>query len=94
MSNHRAYDEIRTLIVQHGGTMKYEREGYEYGAWVIKLGGKTTVIEAPGIGSFPKLDRLYVPKVPNPKTWDDYSTELVPDAEDKLLRLVRLERLP
>ena len=31
MSN-RAYDKIRTLVEQRGGTMKYEREGYEFGA--------------------------------------------------------------
>jgi hypothetical protein len=90
----RAYGEIRTLVEQRGGTMKFEREGYEYGAWVIRLGGKSTVIEAPGTESIPKLDRLYVPRVPNPKSWDDYSNQLVPDVEEKLLRLLRLERFP
>ena len=33
MSN-RAYDKIRTLVEQRGGTMKYEKEGYEYGALI------------------------------------------------------------
>ena len=83
MSN-RAYDKIRALVEQRGGTMKYEREGYEFGAWEIRVDGKTTVIEAPGVGSFPKLDRLYVPRVKNPRGWEDYDDELVPDAEARL----------
>lgn len=87
----RAYDKIRTLVEQHGGTMKYEKEGYEFGAWVIRLGGKTTVIESPGMGAFPKLDRLYVPRVPNPRGWDDYEDQLVPDAEAKLWVMLRLQ---
>lgn len=90
MSN-RAYDKIRTLVEQRGGTMKYEKEGYEYGAWVIRIGDKTTVIEAPGVGSFPKLDRLYVPRVKSPRGWDDYEDQLVPDAETKLWAMLKLE---
>jgi len=90
MSN-RAYDEIRTLIEQHGGTMKYEKEGYEFGAWVIRIGGKTTVVEAPGIGAFPKLDRLYVPKVKSPRGWDDYTNQLVPDAETRLWAMLKVD---
>lgn len=90
MSN-RAYDEIRTLIEQRGGTMKYEKEGYEFGAWVIRLGGRTAIIEAPGIGSFPKLDRLYVPKIKSPRGWEDYTNQLVPDAEAKLLAMLKID---
>ncbi len=89
-----AYDEIRSLVEQHGGKMDFERKGYTHGAWVIRIGGRTRIFESEGDNSNPGLDRLYVPKVPNPKTWNDYSTELVPDAEDKLLRLLRLERFP
>lgn len=90
MSN-RAYDEIRTLIEQRGGTMKYEKEGYEFGAWVIRLGGRTAIIEAPGIGSFPKLDRLYVPKIKSPRGWEDYTNQLVPDAEAKLWAMLKID---
>ncbi len=90
MSN-QAYQAIRTLIEQRGGTMKYEREGYEFGAWVIRLGGKTTVIEAPGIGSFPKLDRLYIPRVANPRGYADYTNQLVPNAEEKLWVMLKIE---
>ncbi len=90
MSN-RAYDKIRTLVEQRGATMKYEREGYEFGAWIIRIGGKTTVIEAPGIGSFPKLDRLYVPRIGSPRGWEDYYDELVPDAEAKLWEMLKVE---
>lgn len=90
MSN-RAYDEIRTLIEQRGGTMKYEKEGYEFGAWVIRLGGRTAIIEAPGIGSFPKLDRLYIPKVKSPRGWEDYTNQLVSDAEAKLWAMLKID---
>jgi hypothetical protein len=93
MSN-RAYDEIRTLIEQRGGTMKYEKEGYEFGAWVIRLGGRTAIIEAPGIGSFPKLDRLYVPKIKSPRGWEDYTNQLVPDAEAKLWAMLKIDPTP
>ena len=93
MSN-RAYDEIRTLIEQHGGTMKYEKEGYEFGAWVIRLGGRTAIIEAPGIGSFPKLDRLDVPKIKSPRGWEDYTNQLVPDAEAKLWAMLKIDPTP
>lgn len=86
-----AYDEIRSLVEQRGGTMKYEREGYEFGAWVIRIGGKTTVIEAPGDGSFPRLDRLYVPRVANPRGYADYTNQLVPDAETKLWAMLKFE---
>jgi hypothetical protein len=63
----------------------------EYGAWVIRIGGKTTVIEAPGVGSFPKLDRLYVPRAKNPRGWDDYNDQLVLDGEAKLWAMLKFE---
>ena len=52
----RAYDLIRSIVEQHGGSVRYEREGYPFGAWEIRIGGRTKVIEADGLGSFPQLD--------------------------------------
>ena len=68
--------------------MTYEREGYRYGAWVIRIGESHVTIEAGGNKSFPELDRLYVPRVPNPMHWDDYLDELVPNAETRLLSML------
>lgn len=68
--------------------MTYERYGYRHGAWIISLNGKTHIIEATGSRSFPELDKLFVPDVPNPRTWDDYRNELVRNSEEQLLALL------
>jgi hypothetical protein len=81
----RAYKSIRSLVESLGGSMVYKRKGYRHRAWVIKLGGNSVTIEAVGNRSFPELDRLYVPRVPDPSHWDDYLDELVPDAKTQLL---------
>jgi hypothetical protein len=86
-SKRRAYGKLREIIERHGGSMAYRRQGYRYGAWEISLGGKKAIIEAMGCRSFPRLDRLFVPAVLNPRTWDDYRNELVANAEEKLLAL-------
>jgi hypothetical protein len=70
--------------------MIYERQGHRYGAWVIRLGESSVTIEAEGNRSFPKLDRLYLPRVPEPQHWDDYLNQLVPDAEERLLSMLRI----
>ena len=95
----RAYGSIRSIVERLGGSMVYEREGYRHGAWAIKIGEKSVIIEASGNRSFPQLDRLYVQRVPDPRHWDDYSDELVPDAETQLLSMLGIsgnkpERLP
>jgi hypothetical protein len=87
MSN-RVYDSVRSIVERLGGSMIYERKGYRHGAWVIKIGEKSAIIEAGGDRSFPPLDRLYVPRVPDPRHWDDYSYKLVPDAETQLLSML------
>jgi hypothetical protein len=84
----RAYGKLRDIIERRGGSMTYRREGYRHGAWEISLDGKTAIIEAMGGRKFPALDRLYVPTVASPKTWDDFSDELIADAEHQLLALV------
>lgn len=71
--------------------MTFEREGYRHSAWIIRLGERSTTIEADTNRSFRELDSFYVPRVPNPKQWDDYSNELVPNAEAKLLGMLALE---
>ena len=82
----RAYGNLRDLIEGRGGTMVYRRTGYRHGAWEISLGGKTVIVESMGNRSFPPLDKFYKlkPGVRVPKTWDDYSDELVEDAEAQL----------
>lgn len=84
----RAYGKLRDIIERRGGSMRYCREGYRYGAWEISLDGKAAIIEATGSRKFPALDRLYIPKRPNPKIWDDYSDNLVADAEHQLIALL------
>jgi hypothetical protein len=84
----RAYDAVRAIVERLGGTMVYEREGYPYGAWVIKVAGKQATVVAGGNTSFPELDGLYVPATPQPRHWDDYTDDLVSDAEARLLALL------
>ena len=83
----RAYELVRSMIERNGGSMTYERKGYRYGAWIITLGDKSRIFEADGNQSFPELDRLYIPKVKNPKDQNDYADQLVPDAELRLFAL-------
>jgi len=85
----RAYDTIRTMIERLGGTMEYHRKGYRYGAWIIRIDGKKAEALATGNRSFPDLDGLHIPKHSNPKHWDDYSTDLLPDAEQRLRSMLR-----
>ena len=44
--SNRAYDLTRTIVERRGGSVFYERAGYRYGAWVIRLGEHSTVIDA------------------------------------------------
>lgn len=84
----RPYGDLRDIIERRGGSMRYERAGRRYGAWVISLDGKSAVLEASGNRSFPELDRLYQTTHPNPRHWDDYDGPLVDEAEEKLLSLL------
>lgn len=71
--------------------MHYERAGHRYGAWVVTLYGKRKVFKNTGRKTLPQLDSLYVAKVPSPKSWDDYTRNLVTNAEEKLLGLLEAE---
>ena len=84
--SYHPYGKLRDIIERHGGTMIYQGKG-RHGAWVISLDGKNKVIKATGEKSFPELDRLYVPKVVEPKTWDDRQDELLEDAEKYLISM-------
>ncbi len=91
----RAYELIRSIVESFGGSMIYEREGFRHGAWVIRIGESTATVEASGNRSFPELDCLYVPRVPEPRHWDDYLNELVPGAEKQLLSMLGVsENIP
>lgn len=83
-----AYPLVRNLVHELGGSMEYQREGYRHGAWIIRIENVQVAVEASGNRSFPQLDQLHVPAVPEPVTWDDYAQELVPDAKIRLLKLV------
>jgi hypothetical protein len=87
----RAYDKVRSLVEDLGGSMIYVRKGYRYGAWIITIGEKSEIIEAEGNQSIPKLDRLYEPNKSDPKHWKDYDNKLVPDAEAKLLVMLGIK---
>ena len=67
--------------------MVYVREGYPHGAWVITVDGKR-VVQQGGEHSFPMLDSLYEPKHANPRQWEDYTRDLVPDAQSRLLSML------
>jgi len=69
--------------------MVWAKRGYRHGAWIITLRDKRVVIEASGVQSFPALDGLLVPIAADPKTWNDYSNDRLPDAEERLLAMLR-----
>jgi len=81
----RVYDKVRSIIERHGGMMRYVRSGYKFGAWEMSINGVSKIIVATGEKSFPELDQLYSPKIAQPTTYDDYSNELIPEAEKRIL---------
>lgn len=89
MSDHRAYGSIRSLVERLGGSMAWAKRGYRHGAWIITIRDKRLVIPASGNQSFPSLDGLLVPKATDPKTWNDYTNDLLSDAEKRLLAMLR-----
>lgn len=68
--------------------MHFERGGHVPGGdWIVTLRGKTTVFQSTGAG-FPRLDRLYVPKVEEPSDYRDYSNKLIVGAREQLLSVL------
>jgi len=84
----RVYGQLRDIVEAHGGRMWHTREGYVFGAWIAELGTSRRVFESNGSGH-PELDQLYVRKVVHPEYYTDYSHELVGDAEDVFLAMLR-----
>lgn len=85
---YQTYGSVAVLLARHQGSMAWDRTISPHGAWKLTCFDKTKVIKATGRKSFPELDQLYVPKVVNPRTWEDrHSALLLDDAEEKLLAL-------
>lgn len=84
----RPYGRVRSLVESIGGTMTWQPGGGPGGVWELNLRGRTARIEARA-DRINALDRLYVARVDNPRTWDDYDPE-APLTEDAFWRLVRL----
>ncbi len=83
----RVYEEIRTLVEEHGGTMEFQRPGYRWGAWIIRYAGKEKAFPSHG-GLFPGIDDLHVPNINQPRHYDDYKNELIDDAWEILLKML------
>lgn len=85
----RPYAKVRELIEKMDGTMTWRPMGAG-GDWELVLHSKTAVVTCRD-QNLNALDRLYVAKVPNPKTWADYDQDapLVEAAFWELIELVR-----
>jgi hypothetical protein len=85
MNESRVYDKLITIVENNSGEMTKEIRGVKGVIWHITLNGKHKSYDSHGEGHIPELDSLYVPRVVNPKTWDDYKDELLEDSEKILL---------
>jgi hypothetical protein len=85
----RDYGRVRDLIESLGGRMEWLPGGGPGGVWELTLGEYTATIPARD-RRVNSLDRLYVPAVENPQTWDDYAKDapLVEDAPERLVALL------
>ena len=88
MENRRVYEEVRSLLESKGGTMEFERKGYQYGAWILTWKGKNHIARSNGSG-YPDLDQLYEPKPGdlNLNDYRSYTSRLKSDAWERALRL-------
>ena len=84
----RPYEEVQHLLKSIGGEMIYQPGGGPGGVWILSLYGRTTQVEARN-HTVNRLDVLYIPNVPEPKTWDDYDSpgKLAPNAFWKLVAM-------
>lgn len=82
------YGEVIKLVATLGGTMEWKQGGYGGGGnWVLDLCGKKLTVRISQHDQLNVLDNLYVPTVPNPTTWAEFTSTLVPDAFWRLVRL-------
>ncbi len=86
-SPRRPYKELRTSIEQLVGSMIHVKEGYQLGAWMVTLNGRTKVFESNGNG-YPEFARLYVPAVSDPRHYRDYTKNLVDGAVERLIAML------
>lgn len=87
MERRKAYQELRDMVKSKGGSMRFEKQGYQWGAWIIEIDGKTRIFRSNGSG-YPELDNLYEPGVAAPKHYNDYTNTLVSMAWEKLQALL------
>jgi hypothetical protein len=79
---------LRTIVEKAGGTMHHEKAGHgQGGSWIVVLNGHETVFQSNGAG-FPPMDRLYVPKVENPRHYNDYSCTLKDGSREEFLKML------
>ena len=84
----RVYEDIRALVEAKGGKMDFVRKGYRWGAWAIQIDGLERTFPSNGSG-FPPLDQLYASSKKNPSHWSDYNGDILPDAEESLMALLK-----
>ena len=86
-----AYQGLVDIVESLGGTMVHVRKGQPAGGrWIVSLKGYADrSFDCDGKGGAPALDRLYVPKVADPKTYRDYTNTLLPTAQASLLAMLR-----
>lgn len=76
----RAYDLVRTMVEEHGGSMWFQRKGQpQGGTWIISYQDYEKAFPTKG-RTFPGIDNLYIPNTQYPTTWDDYKDELIINA--------------
>ena len=82
----RRYRRVRALVEELGGSMTWQSTG-AVGTWVLDLRGRTAIIKCRD-NRINDLDAFYLPRVPHPKSWDDYDEDapLAPDAFWALIR--------
>ena len=85
MSNITApYKKLKEIIIsKHNGRMEFRDFDKKL---FIELNGKRTVIESVGSCFFKEIDTLYKPKNPFPTHSDQFTNELIHNAEDEVLK--------
>lgn len=90
MEKRRPYEEVCKLVEDLlKGRMYYQKEGYQWGAWIIEVDGNSTPLLSNGSG-YPELDQLYEPKpdATNLNDWRSYTTTLKPNALELLKQVL------
>jgi hypothetical protein len=89
LSEPRPYHALRSIAEELGGSMRHEKQGMpQGGAWLVEIPGHSVKsFESNGAG-FPPLDRLYVPKRPDPTHYRDYTCELLPGARERWIAML------